>query len=99
MDHKRRRTSKKKKVKKTKKKPPMDSAAVELAAENRKKDVVASLKNKLDLPEEELLKAYEDFYVKYPKGDISEKQFIQQSKVCSDVQDVSLKFMALNLEP
>ena len=82
MDTKRRgKPAKKKKSKKGKKKKPIDDAAAELAAENEKKELVESLMAKTDLMEEEILAAYEDFYEKYPRGEINEKQFLQQSKV------------------
>ena len=83
MDTKRRgKPAKKKKSKKgKKKKKPIDDAAAELAAQNEKKELVESLVAKTDLLEEEILAAYEDFYDKYPSGEITEKQFLQQSKV------------------
>ena len=82
MDTKRRgKPAKKKKSKKGKKKKPIDDAAAELAAENEKKELVESLVAKTDLEEEEILAAYEEFYEKYPSGEITEKQFLQQSKV------------------
>ena len=82
MDTKRRgKPAKKKKSKKGKKKKPIDDAAAELAAENEKKELVESLVAKTDLLEEEILAAYEEFYEKYPSGEITEKQFLQQSKV------------------
>ena len=82
MDSKRRvKTGKKRKSKKAKKKKPIDDEAAQLAAENEKKALVESLMAKTDLLEEEILAAYDDFYEKYPKGEITEKQFLQQSTV------------------
>ena len=82
MDSKRRvKTGKKRKSKKSEKKKPLDDEATQLAAENEKKALVESLMAKTDLLEEEILAAYEDFYEKYPKGEITEKQFLQQSTV------------------
>ena len=76
--------AKKKKTKKgKKKKKPIDNVAADLAAENAKKKLVESLVAKTDLLEEEILAAYEEFYEKYTKGVITEKQFLQQSKVAS----------------
>ena len=73
---------KKKKSKKgKKKKKPIDDAAAELAAENEKRELVESLVAKTDLLEDEILAAYEEFYEKYPGGEISEEQFLQQSTV------------------
>ena len=74
--------AKKKKTKKGKKKKPIDDAAAELAAENEKKVLVESLVAKTDLLEEEILAAYDEFYEKYPKGEITEEQFLDQSTVC-----------------
>ena len=74
--------AKKKKTKKgKKKKKPIDDAAAELAAEKEKKELVESLLAKTDLSEEEIILAYEDFHEKYPSGEITEKEFLQQSKV------------------
>ena len=84
MDSKRRvKTGKKRKSKKAKKKKPIDDEAAQLAAENEKKALIESLMAKTDLLEEEILAAYDDFYEKYPKGEITEKQFLQQSTVSS----------------
>ena len=77
---------KKKKLKKgKKKKKPIDDAAAELAAENEKKALVESLVAKTDLLEEEILAAHEEFYEKYPSGEITEKQFLQQSTVSDKI--------------
>jgi hypothetical protein len=77
---------KKKKPKKgKKKKKPIDDAAAELAAENEKKALVESLVAKTDLFEEEILAAYEEFYEKFPSGEITEKQFLQQSTVSNSI--------------
>ena len=73
--------AKKKKSKKGKKKKPIDDAAAELAAENEKRELVESLVAKTDLLEDEILTAYEEFYEKYPDGEISEEQFLKQSTV------------------
>ena len=71
----------KKKKPKMGKKKPIDDAAAELAAANEKKALVESLLAKTELCEEEILAAHEEFYEKYPAGEITEKQFIQQSSV------------------
>ena len=82
MDNKKRgKPTKKKKTKKGKKKKPIDDAAAELAADNEKKALVESLVAKTDLLEEEILAAHEEFYEKYPTGEITEKQFLEQSTV------------------
>ena len=77
--------TKNKKVKKVKKKKPIDNEAIELAAENKRKkrrnEIVTSLITKTDLSEEELFAAYDEFPEKYATGCISEKQFLQISKV------------------
>ena len=78
---KRGKPAKKKKSKKGKKKKPIDDAAAELAAENEKKAMVEALMSKTELTEEEILAAYDDFFEKYPSGEITEKQFLQQSTV------------------
>ena len=66
--------AKKKKTKKgKKKKKPIDDAAAELAAENEKKALVESLVAKTDLLEEEIRAAHEEFYEKYPTGEIPEQ--------------------------
>ena len=70
--------TKKKKTKKGKKKKPIDNVAAELAAENEKKKLVESLVAKTDLLEEEIVAAHDKFYGRYPKGEITEKQFLQQ---------------------
>ena len=73
---------KKKKVKaKRKKRRPLDTAALELAAENAKKDLLEFLRTKIDLSEEEILIAYDEFHKKYPAGEINKTQFLAQSKV------------------
>ena len=72
--------SKKKKVKKVKKKieeaPPPD-----LTSENAKIEMIQALLLKTDLNEEELNQAYDDFYSKYPEGELNEAQFLRESKV------------------
>ena len=72
--------SKKKKVKKVKKKieeaPPPD-----LTSENAKIEMIQALLLKTDLNEEELNQAYDDFYSKYPEGELNESQFLRESKV------------------
>ena len=73
------------KKKRGKKKKPLDDAAAEIATENAKKALVESLVAKTDLLEEEILSAYDDFYEKYPKGAINEKEFVKQSKVICHV--------------
>ena len=88
---KRRNPVKKKKPKKgKKKKKPIDDAAAELAAENEKKALVESLVAKTDLSEEEILAAHEEFYEKYPSGEITEKQFLQQSTESDNVSLISI---------
>ena len=73
--------AKKKKVKKGKKRKQMDDISTELAAENTKKELVATLVGKTEMSEENILAAFDDFNEEYPKGKISEKQFVNQSKV------------------
>ena len=72
--------SKKKKAKKVKKKieeaPPPD-----LTSENAKIEMIQALLLKTDLNEEELNQAYDDFYSKYPEGELNEAQFLRESKV------------------
>ena len=80
---------KKKKSKKGKKKKPIDDAAAVLAAENEKKALVDSLVAKTELCAEEILTAYDQFYEKYPNGEITEKQFLEQSSVGCQVNCVS----------
>ena len=55
--------------------------AAVLAAENEKKALVKSLVAQTELCEEEILEAYEEFYEKYPNGEITKKQFLEQSTV------------------
>ena len=72
--------SKKKKAKKVKKKieeaPPPD-----LTSENAKIEMIKALLQKTDLNEDELIQAYDDFYSKYPEGELNEAQFLRESKV------------------
>ena len=72
--------SKKKKAKKVKKKieeaPPPD-----LTSENAKIEMIKALLLKTDLNEDELNQAYDDFYSKYPDGELNEAQFLRESKV------------------
>jgi len=71
--------SKKKKAKKVKKKieeaPPPD-----LTSENAKIEMIKALLQKTDLNEDELIQAYDDFYSKYPEGELNEAQFLRESK-------------------
>ena len=75
---------KKKKSSKAKKKKPIDTAAVELAAENAKRELVEFLQTKTELSEEEILVAYDHFHEKYPSGEINKQEFLVQSKVSTD---------------
>ena len=72
--------SKKKKAKKVKKKieeaPPPD-----LTSENAKIEMIQALLLKTDLNEDELNQNYDDFYSKYPEGELNETQFLRESKV------------------
>ena len=81
---------KKKKSSKTKKKKPIDTAAVELAAENAKRELVEFLQTKTELSEEEILVAYDHFHEKYPSGEINKQEFLIQSKVSPDRRWVRL---------
>ena len=72
---------KKKKNKKVKKNKPIDTVAVELAAENAKRELVEFLQTKTELSEEEILVAHHHFYEKYPSGEITKREFLIQSKV------------------
>ena len=58
-----------------------DEAAAALAAENEKKAVVESLLVKTGLSRSEILTAYDKFYSKYPGGEITKKQFLEESSV------------------
>ena len=58
-----------------------DEAAAALAAENAKKALVESLLVKTDLSRSEILTAYDKFYSKYPGGEITKKQFLEESTV------------------
>ena len=71
----------KKKTMKVKKKKPIDNVAVELAAENAKRELVEFLQTKTELGEEEILVAHDNFYEKYPSGEITKREFLIQSKV------------------
>ena len=82
---------KKKKVKaRRKKKGPVDTAALELAEENAKRDLLESLGSKIGVSEEEILTAYEEFHEKYPGGVINKTQFLAQSKVGPEITLPSL---------
>ena len=102
-----RKKKKKNKSKKKKKKRPLDTAAIELAAENAKREligltvshlgifsklIIEFLLTKTELSEEELLKAYDDFHEKYPEGEINKTQFLAQSKVSPLIARLVLKF-------
>ena len=75
---------KKKKNKNAKKKKPIDTVAVELAAENAKRELVEFLQTKTELSEEEILVAHDNFHEKYPSGEISKQEFLLQSKVSGE---------------
>ena len=49
------------------------------AAENAKKELITSLMAKCDLSEEEVTAAYDAFHEKYPVGEISQQQFMEES--------------------
>ena len=49
------------------------------AAENAKKELITSLMAKWDLSEEEVTAAYDVFHEKYPSGEISQQQFMEES--------------------
>ena len=66
---------------KKKMKKQADEAAAALAAENEKKALVESLLVKTDLSRSEILTAYDKFYSKYPGGEITKKQFLEESSV------------------
>ena len=74
----------KKKTMKVKKKKPIDNVAVELAAENAKRELVEFLQTKTELGEEEILVAHDNFHEKYPSGEINKQEFLIQSKVSPD---------------
>ena len=80
---------KKKKNKQTKKKKPIDTAAVELAAENAKRELVEFLQTKTELSEEEILLAYDHFHEKFPSGEITKQEFLIQSKASQDWRTVN----------
>ena len=69
-----------KRMKKGKKKPSND-VSPEMALINEKKDLVAALIAKTGGSEEDILDAYNKFYDEFPSGEISEKEFLDQSKV------------------
>jgi len=66
-----------KKGKKGKKK--VDKTLTGDAAEAAKKELVTSLMAKCNMSEEQVLAAYDEFYAKYPSGEITQTQFIEQS--------------------
>ena len=49
------------------------------AAENAKKELITALMAKCDLSEEEVTAAYDVFHEKYPGGEISKQQFMEES--------------------
>ena len=55
--------------------------SVEDVAQNEKKELIAMLMSKTDKTEEEVLAAYDKFYEENPSGEISEPEFLKQSKV------------------
>ena len=68
-----------KKIKKSKKKAA--DAAKKLSPEEEKQLMISVLMVKCNLSEEELLKAYDDFYTDYPDGVISKDKYIASIKV------------------
>ena len=68
-----------KKIKKSKKKAA--AAAKKLSPEEEKQLMISVLMVKCNLSEEELLKAYDDFYTDYPDGVISKEKYIASIKV------------------
>ena len=74
-------TKKKKRKDKKKRKKQAEEAAAALAAENEKAALVDSLLSKTDLSKSEILAAYDKFYSKYPDGEITKKQFLEESSV------------------
>jgi len=68
-----------KKGKKGKKGPKPDVNSEE-AAEQEKKELIEALVVKTKMEEEELLLAYDEFYAKYPDGEINKEQFMEVSK-------------------
>ena len=69
-----------KRGKKGKKKPANDVSA-EVAAQNDKKELIAMLMSKTEKTQEEVLEAYEKFHLEHPSVEISQEEFIKQSKV------------------
>ena len=68
-----------KKIKKSKKKSA--ASAKKLSPEEEKQMMISVLMVKCNLSEEELLKAYDDFYTDYPDGVISKEKYIASIKV------------------
>ena len=68
-----------KKIKKSKKKAA--AAAKKLSPEEEKQLMISVLMVKCNMPEDELLKAYDDFYTDYPDGVISKEKYIASIKV------------------
>ena len=69
-----------KRGKKGKKKPANDVSA-QVAAQNDKKELIAMLMSKTEKTEEEVLEAYDKFHLEHPFGEISQEEFLKQSKV------------------
>ena len=68
-------TKKAKKGKKGKK-----NVSKDVTAEAAKKELITSLMEKCKLSEEYVLSAYDQFHEKYPSGEITQTQFVEQSK-------------------
>lgn len=84
MDNKKPKKKSKKKSKKIKKKKPIDDEALQLAAENAKRELIEFLSVKVEMTTEELLAHYDTFHEAYPSGEINKKEFLEQSKVLTD---------------
>ena len=92
MDNKKVKMRSKKKSKKKMKKKPIDDEALQLAAENAKRELIEFLSVKTEIPEEELLVHYEEFHESYPSGEITKKEFLAQSKVLKDTETCIIKY-------
>ena len=69
------------------KKKPTNDVSAEVAAENEKKELVATLVSKTDKSEEDVLAAYDKFHEKFPSGEINEIEFLKESKVGNTIRD------------
>ena len=81
MDNKKPKKKSKKKSKKIKKKKPIDDEALQLAAEEAKRELIEFLSVKTEMTTDELLVHYDQFHDTYPSGEINKKEFLEQSKV------------------